>query len=464
MGMHPLEQERYDACEHEDIADNVKLQFYGRGRYPELHNANKKNLNFIRIKSHRHNTRSERLRSTEEISLTFGKISALAGDFYGVPEQPITLEEETELYNITYDRKQRAIAAFNTIGEWKAEHIGKIKTTLMRNLSYLNAERTQIENKGKIKKTDIYGVIAYHGFEDAICENYKNEKIEIEKMKNSFPIFMMKDLEHGPYLLKLLINNYDHFQPYAKVTFEVFHALALEEAKKARNAQLTPNEKNQILETAYALEAFGCHFLGDCFASGHMRTPRRALPKSTSFDQCGNLLDIWQWIVTKGIPNLSIFELGGHLLCNKMHDEDNEHGLRVTSRYAIENGKPSWMAYGDKMLHNTNNITNFRFAQKAVQLAVDEVFRASQSTEPEMTTNHSKVFDLIPYIDTKEKNNTPMFQVRPIDEKVCRRTELGNLQCQQQLNDNWTAAETLTTLALCKPSNMEIEKETKKGI
>ena len=429
--MHPLEHERYDSCEHEDIAHNVKLRFYGRGRNPELHNANEKNLNFIRIKLHSHNTRSILLLNTEELFLTFGKISALAGDFYGVPEQPITLEEETELYKITDDRKQRAIAAFNTIGEWKFEHIGKIKSILMRNLKYLNDERMQIENNGKITKTERYGVIAYHGLEDAICENYKNDK-------HSFAYFMATDPEHGPYLMKLLENNYDHFQPYAKVTFEVFHTLALEEAKKARDVHLTPNEKNQVLETAYALEAFGCHFLGDCFASGHMRTPRRILPKSTFFEPIG------------------------HLLCNKMHDEDNEHGLRVTSRYAIEKGIPSWMAYGDKMLHNTTNSTNFKFAQNAVQLAVDEVFRASQSTEPEMSINHSKVFDFIPYIDPKEKNNTPMFQVRSMDEKVCRRTELGNLQCQQQLNDNWIAAETLTKLELCKPSNMETERETKK--
>ena len=402
MGMQPDEQERFEAAEHQDLADNVKLKFYGRGRNPVLLNANEKQLNFIKIKRHDHNTRS-----AHGLSLTFGKISALAGDFYGVPDQPITLAEETELGQISDARKQRARAAFNTIGEWEEKYFTKFKKELITNLKFIKQERRYIEKDGCKKSTDVYGVIAYHGFEDGIKEAYdKNANTQMVYFGATNP-------KHAAHLEKLLENNYDHFQPYAKVVYEVFHALALEEANKIREALLTPDEKNQILENAYALEAFGCHFLAETFASGRMRTPRRQLPQST------------------------LFEKQGHYLSKKMHDEDNENGLIVTSKAAQNEGHTSWIAYGDKMLHHTKDSTNFKFAQRAVQLGVDEVFQASQKGAPEIRISESKVFDFIPYIDPKDKNNTPMFQVRSQDGKVCRRRNLKDLQCGHPPIDNW---------------------------
>ena len=299
MGMQPDEQERFEAAEHQDLADNVKLKFYGRGHNPVLLNANEKLLNFIKVKRHDHNTRS-----AHGLPLTFGKISALAGDFYGVPDQPITLAEETELGQISDARKQRAKAAFNTIGEWEEKYFTKFKKELITNLKFIKEERRYIEKDGCKKSTDIHGVIAYHGFEDAITQAYE------ENATKHFFYFGATNTKHCSHLIRLLENNYDHFQPYSKVTYEVFHALAIEEAQKARQERLTPNDKNEILKIAYAIEAFGCHFLGDSFASGHMRVPRRELPKST-------------------YPAVN-----GHKLCNKMHDEDNKHGLRVTSKIA----------------------------------------------------------------------------------------------------------------------------------
>ena len=411
MGMQPSEPERFEAAEHQDLADNVKLKFYGRGRDPILVNANEKLLTFIQIKCHDHNTRS-----AHGLSITFGKIAALAGDFYGIPDQPITLEEETELFQISDARKQRAKAAFNTIGEWKEEDFMKLKEELIKNLKFLEEERCFVEQDGRKKSSDISGVISYHGFEDVIKEAYD------ENSNKHIAYYAMKNGKHAAHLKKLLANNFDHFQPYAKVVYEVFHALALEEAFKARTGRLTPDEKNRILEHAYALEAFGSHFLGDSFASGHMRTPRRKLPQSTCL------------------------ETYGHCLSNKMHDEDNEYGLRVTSKVAKREGHPSWIAHGDKMLHHTKNSANFKFAQRAVQLGVDEVFQASQKGKPEMKIDNSKVFDFIPYIAPSDENNTPMFQIRAHDGKVCRRKELNNLQCRKEPIDNWTTVGTVAIL------------------
>ena len=407
MGMSLAEQERYEACEHEDIADNIKLKFYGRGVNPPSANANE-----------------QVLKTSHGPPLTFGRINALAGDFYGVPEQPITLPDETELGNITQDREQRAWAAFKTIGDWTEENFVKMRKELTKNSRFIAGERKYLEEGGAQKSSDSYGIITYHGFKDMITEAYA------KNATGHFLSFGIANPKHGGRLKKLLENNYDHFQPYAKVAYEVFHKLALEEAKKARQDQLTPNEKNDTLEYAYAIEAFGCHFLGDCFASGHMRVPRRELPASTKF------------------------AIYGHRLSNKMHDEYNQYGLRVTSKMAEETypENPYWIAYGDKMLHHKKNYKNFQFAIKAIQCAVDEVFQAAQNEIPELGINDSKVSDFIPYIDTREgMNNTPMFQVR--GGEVCRRKKLKDLQCSQEplSNDNWNSLSTLSKLDRSKP-------------
>ena len=93
-------------------------------------------------------------------------------------------------------------------------------------------------------------------------------------------------------------------------------------------------------------------------------------------------------------------------------------------------------------------------AIKANQCGVDEVFQASQKDAPDIRINDSKVFDYIPRVGTAEgMNNTPMFQIRKSDGKVCRRKELNDLQCKLEPIDDWTAAGTLSKLDRSKPEN-----------
>ena len=419
--MHSNEPERFEGCEHEDIADNIKLSFYGRGAAPCQINANDPDarLTIRKFNTHSHNTRGI------VRTLTFGKICAFAGDFYGVPNQPIAVEGETALGQISALRRKRAIDAFSTIGDWTDDTFDKMKKEIINNSKFLQKERAYLEKGGARKSTDPFGIISYHGFEDAIFEAYE------KNATTNFFYFIHTPGKHGDKLKALTENNYDHFQPYAQIAYEVFHALALEEATKARSEHLTPNDKNGFLRNAYAIEAFGCHFLGDSFASGHMRVPRYELPKSTTF------------------------AIGGHVLCNKMHNEDNKHGLRVTSRFAQAQNpqNPYWIAYGDKLLHHKKNSTNFKYAIKAIQCAVDEVFKASQIDLPNFTVQESRVFDYIPYVDTAEgMNNAPMFQIRTSDGKLCRRKKLNDLQCKE-LTENWTAPGTISQLQRSTPKN-----------
>ena len=70
-------------------------------------------------------------------------------------------------------------------------------------------------------------------------------------------------------MLKLAESNYDHFQPNAKEAYVIGHQLAVEKAREAANSDELRREK--LLCEAYSIDAFACHFLTDCFASGHIR-------------------------------------------------------------------------------------------------------------------------------------------------------------------------------------------------
>ncbi|CAB4019854.1 Hypothetical predicted protein [Paramuricea clavata] len=106
-------------------------------------------------------------------------------------------------------------------------------------------------------------------------------------------------------MLKLAEHNYDHFAPQAKTAYVVGHGYAIERAREAGRSE--ENLREKLLFEAYSIDGYACHFLTDAFATGHMRTPRAALPMK----------------VTPAVI--------GHLLCKYMHDEDSKFGIRVTN-------------------------------------------------------------------------------------------------------------------------------------
>lgn len=124
--------------------------------------------------------------------------------------------------------------------------------------------------------------------------------------------------------------------------YDRYHTLALERARGVRDSA--------AFLRAVATEAFACHFLTDLFASGHMRTPRRALAE-----------------------RYGVFE-GGLLMSKKMHDEDNEHGLWVRTRHEKASERLVWRAYGDGELLEDKAEVHLRMVQTAVQRSVAEVF------------------------------------------------------------------------------------------
>ncbi|XP_028403414.1 uncharacterized protein LOC114526111 [Dendronephthya gigantea] len=211
-------------------------------------------------------------------------------------------------------------------------------------------------------------------------------------------------------MLSLGEKNFDHFQPHAKMAYLAGHEYSIQKAREAGDS--SEKEREKLLDMAYSIEAFALHFFTDSFSSGHMRTPRVALPMNIT-------------------PSLT-----GDLLCKYMHDEDNKFGLRVTN---LRGDK--WIAYGDGMLMNTKDEKNFKIAVEAAQASVDQVVKAYKN--PDEKIDPSAVTDLLPFVDVSEKNNTPLFQVK--DGKLHRRSDINNLQDKKTIT-NWWGSTTAVNL------------------
>ena len=126
-----------------------------------------------------------------------------------------------------------------------------------------------------------------------------------------------------------------------------------------------------------------------------------------------------------------------------MHDEDGKFGLRVTN---IRGDK--WIAYGDEMLHKSED--NFKHVVEAIQKSVNQVYEAYQ--DPNKVINIAEVTNIIPFVDNEEKNNYPLFQVKP-GGKLHRRSNINDLQDANTIS-NWRGLSTVTKLSVqYKPKN-----------
>lgn len=134
----------------------------------------------------------------------------------------------------------------------------------------------------------------------------------------------------------------------ALALYEAYHARAKEQARAA-GAQ----DDRAGLDEALVVDAFGCHFLTDLFASGHIRTPRAILGQRF------------------GIA------VGALVMSKRMHDQDNQLGLWVTPlRRTPGHKRVVWRAYGDDSLFSDQAKPHFAQTQEAVRRSVAEVFAA----------------------------------------------------------------------------------------
>lgn len=201
----------------------------------------------------------------------FPHIVALAGDFYGIAGQAISLPGGT-----THEKRQRFIHAFNTLAlPGNEEEVRKI-------LGEIEQECFAVKHSS----------LPHHCYSNQMMEKHA----AIKRIKG--------DVE------ELLVDNSDHFSLNAEEAYLIGHTLALEKAREAGAKQ----DLNG-LKLAYAMDAFACHFLTDLFAAGHIRNQRG--PLETALVQLGFEL---QWAK----------KFAG-LLTGAQHEKDGHEGLNVSN-------------------------------------------------------------------------------------------------------------------------------------
>ena len=139
---------------------------------------------------------------------------------------------------------------------------------------------------------------------------------------------------------------------FALWLYRQYHERALALARKS-SSNVNPD---RAFRAALAVDAFGCQFLTDHFAGGHLRVPRRLLGETYG--------------VLRGSLRMSL----------SMHTEDNKIGLWCRSRISRGDGtRIVWQAYGDGMLLREEAHHNLYQVQEAVRRSAAEVFAASRN-------------------------------------------------------------------------------------
>ncbi|KAH8745417.1 fungal fucose-specific lectin-domain-containing protein [Hyaloscypha sp. PMI_1271] len=168
------------------------------------------------------------------LSVTYGEINGLAGDFYGT-DAPISDGSDKEARRSRFLDAYRTLAAPSSLQPREAIDILKV---LKEEVDAVNEAMRNHEDPSK----------AY-----AKLPDQTKTFIWITRHRS------------GPGYVGLARINWDHFGQDARTTYSAGHDLALDEAISGN------------LEYAYTINAFADHFLEDSFSAGHLRTPRREL-------------------------------------------------------------------------------------------------------------------------------------------------------------------------------------------
>jgi hypothetical protein len=337
-----------------------------------------------------------RLPNTVDFLLTYGQILALGGDFYGIPNSPIS-DGRTQA-----DRELRFSNAYNSLGRnpFSPKEAKEILAVMQEEIDAVN----NALREGRTAES------AYKALGDSLSEKWNRITGGGSVVSPWIPM--------GRYL-KLAAVNWDHFSQCAVMAYEAGHAVALKGAVEARKIN-DPWERRLALERVYAQNAFADHFLTDLFSSGHMRSPRKELN-----------------------DNVTPASIGG-LLTRYMHDEDSTNGLYVQNKRGNH-----WKAYGDKTYFDTIDITNTELVNQAAQLSADEIFQTF-ITGKIPTQNQYAAFSIIPNLELIQDYRNPGLNFAPMfvaeNNTVVRRKDLNDPMDFTMTNDWWG----FSTLALLK--------------
>lgn len=322
------------------------------------------------------------------LKVTYGDLLSI-GDLYGIPGKPVSAKHSE------WKRKIRFKNAFNLFARNK-----KNLHEAERIVATIHEEGEWVA-KGVAKGKDPNVI-------------YKKMSDEFDRRLNCITgggcatsSWWMKP---GRYL-NLVYDNFDHFGENALITYQIGHKLAIEKAIDAHQ-----QNDSKKLELAYAINAFASHFLADRFSSGHMRTPRKQLPRN----------------LNPGIV--------GSILSGYMHNEENMHGLHVHN----QQGK-QWVAYGDRAFLNPDSAEHRRILQEVLQASADQVFAAYKTG----TIPQDDINQYLPEPDEIAKAGvhdiSPMFIWDKKQKRLLRRVNLND-PYDRHWTSNWWGWTTLYEL------------------
>ncbi|KAM5341871.1 hypothetical protein ACJ41O_014902 [Fusarium nematophilum] len=275
------------------------------------------------------------------IKLSYGEINGLGGDFFG-GYSPVSdgksLEQQCKYFK----------EAFDTLG--KSDGAKKKAQDL------LNRRQEEVDAIAQAVAGGQSTFEAYNRLKHPAFFGLSTDDVG-DQLDSAF--------SDGPSYLRLAQINLDHFGQDAITAYNAGHYCALEAAAGGN------------LELGYAMNAFADHYLGDCFASGHFRTPRRTLHGSTTGFQMA-------WAVISGMLQNgpsgadvlagALKPMAPDLLSMLMHNEDNKLGITVKNRKGTK-----FTIWGDKQLFEAKNARNKEMMRQALQASVDEVYEAFES-------------------------------------------------------------------------------------
>ncbi|KAJ5972115.1 uncharacterized protein N7479_002033 [Penicillium vulpinum] len=304
-------------------------------------------------------------KKNERIPLTFGRIIALAGDFYTNREPTKGSEiglDYAPICGALQKSKSAPLKRFeNAVNSLLQDRDGYL-AQITKLLDHEHRTVGHARELGKsVSKTYHEGGIEDH-FDPDNCK-LPGDKEYFDALKDSWEI-----IQHPSYNLMLSMyawlafTNVDHFGEDAVKAYCIGHASAMRLAAEAHNEQ-DATKKCQKLKEAYVHEAFAAHYLTDLFSSGHLRPARRYLHTQDRVEMAA--AGVMQWDKLGGKPEVPIWDYQGRY----MHDDDCATGLLVRNG----NGD-QWIAYGDKQFFEPKNAVNRARAAHCLQESVDEVY------------------------------------------------------------------------------------------
>ncbi|KAK5991224.1 hypothetical protein PT974_09502 [Cladobotryum mycophilum] len=206
---------------------------------------------------------------SDAFKMTYGTVSALAGDFYGT-KNPISDGKTEE------DCQIRFKEAYDTLRNNPQDQPGDAE-------GLVKCLREEVDAVNKAFKDGIDPSTVYRGH-------------GVVAQSKLLSLTLFRKCPNLPNYLSLALIDWDHFGTDALIAWGTGHRMAINHAAGERSISR--------LTEAYFMNSFADHFLQDSFSSGHIRTPRRALHNDVgSRDR----------------------------LAQYMHDEDCALGLTVTN-------------------------------------------------------------------------------------------------------------------------------------